>query len=202
MSAVVLLVEVASGASAIGVLASRRNGPEVRRHLRRCVRRGKAMIDTILGMLRGQDHPAPASTPATPAATAQPRVETSPDMPGLPSNCRPLVKKVNDLMEQIEKRIEGDPMSIPLVVEMGQMRDIHLPRLCRSYIDMPEQHRKDVYARTGKSASYVLGTSLESMIGRLQEIDKALARQQIATFEANASTVNDIYRRGDSNPLA
>lgn len=161
--------------------------------------RGKGMLESFIDMFRGTERARPQTSTAAPPPP--PRIETDPDMKGLPENARPHVRTINALMTQIEKRIEGDPMGIPLVVEMTQMRDVHLPRLCRSYVEIPEAHRRDIYARTGKSASFHLNESLTAMESRLMEIDKALAQSHIATFEQNADIVRNTYGR-NSNPLA
>lgn len=160
--------------------------------------RGKGMLEHILGALKGEQH-APTAAPQ-PAAAASPRVRTSPDMEGLPDSARPLIASINGLMEQIERRIEGDPMAMPLIIEMTQMRDVHLPRLCRSYVEIPEAHRREIYTRTGKSASFHLKESLAAMETRLHDIDRALAQRHISTFETNSDFVRRTY--GDrSDPL-
>lgn len=162
-------------------------------------KRGKAMLEHILGMIRGEQQAVPTPTPPHPPTVAAPvRIETSPDMDGLPENARPLIRSINALMVQIEKRTETDPMAMPITIEIAQMRDMHLPRLCRSYVEIPEEHRREIYARTGRSASFHLKESLAAMETRLRDIDKSLARQHISTFESNSEFVRTTYGdRGD-----
>lgn len=157
------------------------------------------MLESFLKLFRNADTaPAPAAE-----MTAQNKPEpvySDPEMPGIPDSSRPLVKEINEYLRNINKRLEGDVLGQPIVIETEQIRDRHLPKLLRSYVEIPAQHRRDIFNNTGKSASVHLSESLEAILKRLREIDKDLSREHIDTFEDNARFVQRTYGRND-DPL-
>lgn len=155
------------------------------------------MLEAFLKMFR--DPEPPAVTEMTVQRAAQP-VRSDPEMPGLPADARPRVQAINELLESIDRRIGQDLLGQPLVIEMEQMRDRHLPKLLRSYVEIPPDHRREIFRKTGRSASTHLAESLDAMSQRLQDIDKALASEHLDTFEDNARFISRTYGRG-SDPL-
>src|SRR3546814_11930659 len=67
-------------------------------------------------------------------------------------------------------------------VDTAQMRDVHLPQLIQSYIDVPLEHRDEIFKRTGKSASFHLGASLDKLQARVDDMLRDLAEHDIADF--------------------
>ena len=84
--------------------------------------------------------------------------------------------------------------------ELGRIKATHLPKLIQSYIEIPEQHRSDVFRETGKSASFLLNDSLDKMIARLRDISSQLARGNITTFAENVRFV-DLYYEQSKGPF-
>ncbi len=84
--------------------------------------------------------------------------------------------------------------------ELGRIKGTHLPRLIQSYIEIPEQHRADVFRETGKSASFLLNESLDKMLARLRDISSELARGNITTFAENVRFV-DLYYEQTKGPF-
>lgn len=165
--------------------------------------KGKGMIDAIFSMFRrqtsGTENAAAAPNP-TPERRSDP-VYTDPDMPGLPESARERVRTVNKYLADIRQRIGDHPLATALVIEMEQMRDMHLPKLLQSYVEIPESHRREIFTKTGKSASFHLNASLDAMGKRLKEIDRDLAQEQIDTFSDNTRFINSTYGQG-RDPLS
>lgn len=76
--------------------------------------------------------------------------------------------------------------------ELERIKSTHLPRLLQSYIEIPAEHRAEVFRETGKSASFLLCDSLDKMLGRLHDISAQIARGNITTFAENIRFV-DLY---------
>lgn len=161
------------------------------------------MWESIMGLFRDQAPPADMTPHVEPAGRSSSAVFSDPDMPGLPGTARPIVRSINDYIESITKRIADNPLGMPLVIEMEQMRDRHLPLLLTSYRNIPDEHRKQIYNETGLSASVHLSTSLTDMCNRLKDIDRSLAKEHINTFADNARFIQDTYgRQRDVDPLS
>lgn len=159
--------------------------------------RVETMLETFMRMFR--DDPAPAPTATAPAARPQP-VRSDPAMPGIPEDSRGRIGAINELLAKIETRIQGDPMGIPLVIEMENLRDRHLPKLLTSYVAIDPAHRRKIFEESGKSASVHLAQSLDAMAKRLQEIDRDLSAEDINAFTDNARFISRTYGQG-SDPL-
>jgi hypothetical protein len=157
------------------------------------------MLETFIKKFTASE-PENGSSPQA-SGSAKTPVYPDPKMPGIPADAREKVKKINELMKYISKRVEGQMLSQPLIIEMEQMRDIHVPKLLLSYTEIPEAHRRQIFNRTGKSASVHLGESLSAILARLNEIDADLAQQHISTFENNANFIAQTYG-AKSDPLA
>lgn len=159
----------------------------------------RAMLEAFLKMFREPDTP-----PAAPELTVQRAtnaVHSDPDMQGIPADARPRITTINELLASIDRRIGQDLLGQPLVIEMEQMRDRHLPKLLRSYVEIPSDHRREIFNKTGKSASVHLAESLDAMVSRLKEIDRSLASENLDTFEDNARFIARTYGRG-TDPLS
>lgn len=84
--------------------------------------------------------------------------------------------------------------------ELGRIKATHLPTLLQSYIEIPPEHRADVFRETGKSASFLLNDSLDKMLARLRDISSQLARGNITTFAENIRFV-DLYYEQSKGPF-
>ena len=173
-----------------------------RRRMSRRTRNGwrSAMWDALRKML-GDPATPPAAEEMTVVRAAQP-VYSDPDMPGLPNDARPLVRTINEMMAAIDKRIGDDVLGQPLIIEVEQMRDRHLPKLLRSYCEIPAPSRREIFNKTGKSASVHLADSLRAIRQRLEDISRDLSREHLDTFEDNARFITRTYGRGGDDPLA
>lgn len=117
----------------------------------------------------------------------------------IPQSSLNRVLGIRDLVRDLEKETAQRNMQTELD-ELGRIKGTHLPRLIQSYIEIPEQHRADVFRETGKSASYLLNESLDKMIARLTAISSELARGNITTFAENVRFV-DLYYEQSKDPF-
>jgi hypothetical protein len=159
-----------------------------------------AMMDALRRML-GDPATPPAAEEMTVVRAQQP-VISDPEMPGLPNDARPLVRSINEMIIAIDRRIGDDVLGQPLIIEVEQLRDRHLPKLLRSYVEIPAENRREMFAKTGKSASVHLSDSLKAIRQRLEDISRDLSREHLDTFEDNARFITRTYGRGADDPLA
>jgi hypothetical protein len=117
----------------------------------------------------------------------------------IPQSSLQRVLAVRDLVRDLEKETETRKMQTELD-ELGRIKATHLPRLIQSYIEIPEQHRADVFRETGKSASFLLNESLDKMLARLRDISSQLAKGNITTFAENVRFV-DLYYEQTKGPF-
>ena len=104
-----------------------------------------------------------------------------------------IVSQVADLEERAAKR--GLTTEIK---ELERIRSAHLPRLLQSYVDIPPEHRAEVFRETGRSASFLLNERLEKMNARLREISKMLARDNLNAFSTNMGFIDRQYGSQES----
>lgn len=83
---------------------------------------------------------------------------------------------------------------------MEQMRDLHLPKLIKSYVDIPAEHRSEIFRTTGKSASFILNESLDKMQAKVDEILRNLAQKDLDAFSNNIKFIGQRY--SDDDPFA
>jgi hypothetical protein len=136
--------------------------------------------------------PVPEAAPA-PSPSIDPRDERIPDV------TRPKLFQILGMIDETETLAQRHAKFAQYVAEVRQMRDQHLPKLITSYIDIPAQHRAEIFRRTGKSASFVLNEALDRIIKRLDEMGQSIASDDIDTFTQNLGFIE--YRYGD-NPFS
>lgn len=136
------------------------------------------------------ERPSPAAAAATPFDYSDPRI---------PHASRSHVAKVLALIAEIEATASGAAGWNPLLVEIRQLSEVHLPKLIKSYIDIPAAHRTEIFRRTGRSASFLLNEGLEKMYGRLHAMSLSLAQGNIDAFTSNMSFIDLRY---GGNPLS
>ena len=117
----------------------------------------------------------------------------------IPPSSLQRVLVIRDLVRDLEKETAQRSMQTELD-ELGRIKGTHLPRLIQSYIEIPAQHRSDVFRETGKSASFLLNESLDKMLARLRDMSSQLARGNITTFAENVRFV-DLYYEQSKGPF-
>lgn len=143
---------------------------------------------------------------APPLPTAHPPAAT-PVMPPLdyddsriPESARQRVRHVLASLREVEQLMDREQVQAANRAEIELMRNEHLPRLVRSYIDIPPAHRSEIFRKTGKSASFILDESLAKLQTRIDEIMKNLAQHDIDTFTNNVAFIGRRY--SDQNPFS
>lgn len=148
------------------------------------------MIDWIRKLVGGQPAQAAPAAPATPPA---PPINL--DDERLPKAARELAATI---MARIEVLLSDDshtPLERAMLSELAVMRDEHLPKLLRSYIGIPAEHRKEIFKKSGRSASYLLEETLRQMVSKVEAISRDLAQNDIDAFANNAEFVSRRYGR-------
>jgi hypothetical protein len=160
----------------------------------------RSLMDSLRGFFAGDpdEEPVPGPRP-TPA----------PPVPGdplggdwkerIPQSSLKRVLAIREAVRELEQETATRGMQAELD-ELGRIKATHLPKLIQSYIEIPEQHRSDVFRETGKSASFLLNDSLDKMIARLRDISSQLARGNITTFAENVRFV-DLYYDQTKGPF-
>ena len=118
----------------------------------------------------------------------------------IPSAARVNIRRILACIEEVGKAMEREQVPGFSRIDMEQMRDIHLPKLARSYIDIPAGYRSEIFRKTGKSASFILLESLDKMQAKMDEILKNLAQSDLDAFTENAQFIGQRYADED-NPF-
>ena len=141
---------------------------------------------------------APLSNNTPPAAQIPPPFNY--DDERIPGSARTKAQKILESIEEVEKAMVREEVPSFNRVDTAQMRDIHLPQLLKSYIDIPPTHRDEIFKRTGKSASFHLGASLDKLQERVDTMLRDLAEHDINAFTNNMRFINERYS-DDDNPF-
>jgi hypothetical protein len=164
---------------------------------------GKSLIDRLRAWF-GEEHPAPPARPtpspwSTPPVAPPPAPTIDEDDARIPDASRQKLRSVRALIADLEKRGGNEGLGSTLLIDLRQMREVHLPRLIQSYIDIPPAHRSEIFRKTGRSASYVLNDGLDTMAERLQAMSRSLAQGNLDAFTDNLRFIDSRY--GDGSPL-
>lgn len=135
----------------------------------------------------------PAQSEMPPVALEPDRVEFDLNDPRIPDNSRSLVQKINELIADIDQRAAQQEVFCPNRIEIRMMRDVHLPKMLISYIEIPEKHRAEIFRKTGRSASYMLHEGLKKMADRLTAMSTSMAQGNIDTFTSNLRFIESRY---------
>jgi hypothetical protein len=147
------------------------------------------MIDWFRKILGSSPEAAPpAASPAPPPAL---RVDF--DDQRLPENARKEAKSIADMISRLMTQADQSAFDRIVLGELVQLRDEHLPKLLRSYIDVPAEHRKEIFKKTGRSASFVLEEALGKMRTRVEAMSRDLAQSELDAFANNADFVSRRY---------
>lgn len=115
----------------------------------------------------------------------------------LPERARQQARAIDETVGQLLAQNGGSAFDQIVIGELRQMRGEHLPKLLRSYIDVPPQHRKEIFKNTGRSASYLLEDALDKMRGRVEALSRDLAQSELDAFSNNAEFINRRYGQID-----
>jgi hypothetical protein len=165
----------------------------------------RSLMDSLRGFFAGDPDEEPAAGPGPesgprPAAGALPGDPLGGDWKErIPQSSLKRVLAIRDAVRDLEQETASRGMQTELD-ELGRIKSTHLPRLIQSYIEIPEQHRADVFRETGRSASFLLNESLDKMLARLRDISSQLARGNITTFAENVRFV-DLYYEQSKGPF-
>ncbi|MEI6643727.1 MAG: hypothetical protein WCL10_16985 [Novosphingobium sp.] len=146
--------------------------------------------------LRGE---APPSMPSAPAAPAVLPATIDYEDDRIPSSAKARIRRILAGLLEVENALLREDMPNFSRVDIDQMREQHLPKLVKSYIDIPEAHRAEIFRKTGKSASFILDDSLDQMQTRVDTILRSLAQKDIETFTNNTKFVGERY--STNNPF-
>jgi hypothetical protein len=139
------------------------------------------------------------SLPPVPAAPAIPPVEIDYEDDRVPSGAKERIRRILACLVDAEKAMAREQIPGFTQVDVIQMREQHLPKLVKSYIDIPAEHRSEIFRKTGKSASFILNESLDQMQHKVDEILRNLAQHDIDAFTNNTKFIGQRY--SDNNPF-
>lgn len=145
------------------------------------------MIGWFRKILGNETEPAPSA----PAAPPVQRVDF--DDQRLPEKARGEAKSIADMISRLMAQADQSAFDRIVLGELVQLRDEHLPKLLRSYIDVPAEHRKEIFKKTGRSASFVLEEALGKMRARVEAMSRDLAQSELDAFANNADFVSRRY---------
>jgi hypothetical protein len=142
----------------------------------------------------------PADPVANPAVTAPPPpAKMDYEDSRIPAGAKEKVRHILACLTEVEELMAREQLAGFTRVDIEQMRQQHLPKLIKSYIDIPPAHRSEIFRRTGKSASYVLEDSLGQMQAKVDDIMRNLAQHDIDAFADNTRFIKERYT--SSNPF-
>lgn len=160
----------------------------------------RTFFQKVVALLGLEEPPAPAPTRADPSPpAAEPDAVPTPiDMQSIPASARTRVATVTRLLGELETRAAARGLASGEVIELRQIQTVYLPRLLRSYAEIPPEHRAEIFRETGRSASFMLGEKLDRIIERLGEISRALAQGHLDAFSDNMRFIDTRYGSADS----
>ncbi|WP_086606357.1 hypothetical protein [Erythrobacter donghaensis] len=155
------------------------------------------LFETLRKMFAAPDvEPAPPARSApAPAAPQRPAFDYSDAR--IPTGAREKIAGILASLDEVEAMMDREQVQAVSRTEIELMRGEHLPKLVKSYIDIPPAHRAEIFRTTGKSASFILEESLEAMQGRIDEIARNLAQHDLDAFASNAAFISRRYSDND-----
>lgn len=137
--------------------------------------------------------------PTVPAAPSVPPVIVDYEDDRIPEGAKEKVRRILACLKEVEELMARESVEGFTRVDVQQMREQHLPKLVKSYIDIPPTHRSEIFRKTGKSASYVLEDSLEQMQSKIDNIMRNLAQHDLDAFANNTRFIKERYT--NTNPF-
>ncbi|HEX8527520.1 hypothetical protein [Allosphingosinicella sp.] len=158
----------------------------------------RGILQRLLEALGLSRAPAPAPAP-TPALPPPPPAAHSVNLDDerIPESSRERAAAILGLVADLQERAARRGLQTELR-ELDRISSVHLPRLLESYIEIPPEHRAEVFRETGRSASFMLNERLDKMTQRLREISKMLARDNLNAFSTNLQFVDRQYGLSES----
>lgn len=141
--------------------------------------------------------PEPAAGPASAPPHAPPKPAFDYKDERIPNGARLKIAGILASLTQVEAMMDREQVQAVSRTEIELMQGEHLPKLVKSYIDIPPAHRAEIFRKTGKSASFILEESLDAMQGRIDEIARNLAQHDLDAFASNAAFINRRYSDND-----
>lgn len=142
----------------------------------------------------------PPTSQPQPAAPAIPAVVVDYNDERVPPGAQDRVRRILACLQEVQVAIGREELPGFNQFDIEQMRDLHLPKLVKSYIDIPPAHRSEIFRKTGKSASFILNESLDKMQGKIDDILRNLAQHDIDAFTNNTQFIGQRYADED-NPF-
>lgn len=157
---------------------------------------GPSFLQMLKGLLGAADPPSRGNAPlSVEPAREQPEPAPTPpvDLARVPAAARDRVAAIQaqiaDLQHRAASRGHGDAEH----VELTQIGSVYLPRLLKSYAEIPPEHRAEIFRDTGRSASFLLGERLDKILDRLNEISRDFARGHLDAFSDNMRFIDLRY---------
>jgi hypothetical protein len=154
------------------------------------------LFDSLRKMFAAPE-PAAGPAPAPSAPPPAPAHGVNYDDERVPTPARKKIAEILAALEEVAAMMDREQVQAVSRTEIELMRDEHLPKLVKSYIDIPAAHRTEIFRKTGKSASFILEESLDTMKGRIDEIARNLAQHDLDAFSSNAAFISRRYSDGD-----
>lgn len=110
----------------------------------------------------------------------------------LPESSQGMVREINALLTELERRAHGKSL-FEETIELQRLKTTHLPSLLQSYVEIPPEHRAEVFRETGRSASYLLNERLGKILERLHDLSRQLARGNLNAFTENIRFIDMRY---------
>lgn len=142
--------------------------------------------------------PAPDQAPPPPAPIV-PLITVDYEDSRVPSGAKGRIRRILACLTEVETAMAREQIPGFTRVDVDQLREQHLPKLVKSYIDIPPAHRSEIFRKTGKSASFILDEGLDQMQHRIDEILRNLAQQDIDAFTNNTRFIGERYAQ--NNPF-
>lgn len=143
---------------------------------------------------------APPPPPPAPLPPAPEPVRVDYDDPRVPDGAQARIARILASLDEVQEAATREQATTINRFDLEQMRDLHLPKLVKSYIDIPAAHRAEIFRKTGKSASFILDESLDAMQGKLDDMLRSLAQHDLDAFTHNTQFIGQRYADKD-NPF-
>lgn len=154
------------------------------------------LMDSLRRMF-ASDAPAPPPSSASVPKTKPKKPKFNYEDDRVPDSAQERIHRILACLTEAEDLMEREHLPSDKRSEVELMRDEHLPKLVSSYVDIPASHRSEIFRKTGKSASFILDESLDTMQSRIDEILRHLAQHDLDAFENNAAFINRRYTDND-----
>jgi hypothetical protein len=143
---------------------------------------------------RSATSPAP-SPPLQASSTPPVPLPASPLLsdPRIPPKCRAKAQQIVDAIARVQARAPSGPLGSDFINELDRIGRVDLPELLERYVNIPEEHRAEIFRRTQKSASFHLGESLEVIEARVAEVSRQLSQASLDGFTDATRFVDTRY---------